>query len=155
MLSQLLTLLVYLRSTVNRERQLDVWTQATNIMDAIVQSSGMNKSRLLDEFSNNFFTIPISLRSGVWSYLWLSSARLSVARLSPFRRRSSSPLVPLSKLITLHPSYKKVLFALFEETTQAVKDSGGDKLTRIRMFRDFMSRDQHMESIGIYRVLQG
>jgi hypothetical protein len=54
MLSQLLTLLVYLRSTVNRERQLDVWTQATNIMDAIVQSSGMNKSRLLDEFSNNF-----------------------------------------------------------------------------------------------------
>ena len=93
MLSQLLTLLVYLRSTVNRERQLDVWTQATNIMDAIVQSSGMNKSRLLDEFSNNFFTISINLRSGGLSYLWLSSARLSVARLPPFRQRSSSPLL--------------------------------------------------------------
>ncbi len=47
---------------------------------------------------------------------------------------------------------RNFLFALFEKTTQAVKDFGGDKGTRIRKFRDSMSTVQHMEPAGSYRV---
>jgi hypothetical protein len=45
---------------------------------AIVQSSGMGKSRLLDEFSKHFFMIPINLRSpsaGGLSYLIAVASR--------------------------------------------------------------------------------
>jgi hypothetical protein len=66
------------------ECQLDPGNQYGRY-SSIVQSFWMGKSRLLDEFSKNFFTIPINLRyanPGGLSYHWLSSARQSaVSRL--------------------------------------------------------------------------
>ena len=59
---------------------------------------------------------------------------------SPIKAEEASSLV------------RNFLFALFEKTTQAVKDFGGDKGTRIRKFRDSMSRVRHIESAGSYRV---
>src|SRR5258708_28435745 len=47
---------------------------------------------------------------------------------------------------------RNFLFALFEKTTQAVKDFGGDKGTPSRKFRDSIARVQHIEPSGSYRV---
>ena len=108
--------------------------------------------RLLDEFSKNFFTIPINLRyvnPGGLSYHWLSSARQSaVSRLlyPPSDNEVREFLTDgtnIKKSRRRLVSHTNFLFAIFKKTTQTVKDLGGVKLTRVRKFLDFLSRDQH------------
>jgi len=51
---------------------------------SIVQSSGMGKSRLIDEFSKAYFVIPLNLRHD-------ESGRLSIRLISEFTRLITKP----------------------------------------------------------------
>lgn len=52
------------------------------------------------------------------------------------------------------PRVRNFLIALFEETAKTIAKFGENEnmTTRIRKFREFMSKDQHMESAGSERI---
>ena len=128
------------------------WTSATNT-DATVQLSSDLEQEcracgLLDEISDNFFTIRsiCALRTLegclITGYLRHASPSLRYPPSDNGVREFLTDGI-IIKAEDTSSLIRNFLFAVFENTTQAVKDLGGDKITRVRKFLDFMSRDQH------------
>jgi hypothetical protein len=123
---------------------------------SIIQSSGMGKSRLLDELSKTHFMIPINLRrdgTGGLSYVFDS--------LTFMAHQSSMIGYPppdvnvrdfLTKRVYAVPEIaallRHFLVALFDKTAETLGTMGTDTSERIKKFRDHMSRGQKMESVG-------
>lgn len=122
----------------------------------IVQSSGMGKSRLLDEFSKKHFLIPINLRkTGTRSaYHLLLSLFCSSLILLAFPPPDDS----IHSLLTKRDSYENVYFrslhfltALLEKTTKVITEDlkeADSRIMRITKFRDFMADGQTLERAG-------
>ncbi|KAI9430204.1 hypothetical protein H4582DRAFT_1820313, partial [Lactarius indigo] len=106
---------------------------------SIIQSSGMGKSRLLDEFSKSYFMIPINLRHSEGQGY------------PPADHKVRNFLTDGGRVIP-HSSAKYLmqhfLLALFDKTAVVLKEMGPTKFERIQNFRDFMSKDQSMGSAG-------
>ncbi|KAI0263025.1 hypothetical protein BC834DRAFT_331317 [Gloeopeniophorella convolvens] len=113
----------------------------------IIQSSGMGKSRLLDEFAKNHFSIPINLRG-------------------PDSEGFPPPDANVREYLTYidkdDPEYPKVsgvrmyafLLALLSHATAVVKLLGGrDRMERIALFREYMAEGHKMKSVGGRRKL--
>ncbi|KAH9019638.1 hypothetical protein EDB85DRAFT_1896565 [Lactarius pseudohatsudake] len=107
---------------------------------SIVQSSGMGKSHLLDEFSKSYFLIPINLRAStdqgyppadreVWEFLTQNDSDSSALSL-----------------------IKHFLLALFIKTKEALGCMGFTKSDQIQEFQSYMSKDQSMQSPGKNRT---
>ncbi|KAH9035048.1 hypothetical protein EDB84DRAFT_1269650, partial [Lactarius hengduanensis] len=103
---------------------------------SIVQSSGMGKSRLLDEFSKNHFLIPINLR-----------------------RKEASGFPPpddvIRNLLTQSDENGMLhfLIVLFQKTAKVITESTNVKSRseRITWFREFMAEGQTIASVGAKR----
>ncbi|KAH9178638.1 hypothetical protein EDB89DRAFT_1927631 [Lactarius sanguifluus] len=101
---------------------------------SIVQSSGMGKSRLLDEFSKNHFLIPVNLR------------RKGTSGFPPPDDAIRDLLTQIDENGMLH-----FLIVLFEKTTRVITDElkgASSRSERITKFREFMTDDQTMTSVG-------
>ncbi|KAH9175259.1 hypothetical protein EDB89DRAFT_2092796 [Lactarius sanguifluus] len=101
---------------------------------SIVQSSGMGKSRLLDEFSKNHFLIPVNLR------------RKDTTGFPP-------PDDAIRDLLTQidENGMLRFLTVLFEKTTGVITDElkgATSRSERITKFREFMTDGQTMASVG-------
>ncbi|KAH8998873.1 hypothetical protein EDB86DRAFT_3075930 [Lactarius hatsudake] len=101
---------------------------------SIVQSSGMGKSRLLDEFSKNHFLIPVNLR------------RKETTGFPP-------PDDAIRDLLTQidENGMFRFLTVLFEKTTRVITDElkgATSRSERITKFREFMTDGQTMASVG-------
>ncbi|KAH9021093.1 hypothetical protein EDB83DRAFT_2320509, partial [Lactarius deliciosus] len=103
---------------------------------SIVQSSGMGKSRLLDEFSKNFFLIPINLRASTDQGYPPADSEVR-----NFLTRHDGVHSALSLM-------QHFLLALFSRTKATLERMGSTKSGRIREFREYMSKDQTMHSSG-------
>ncbi|KAH9030051.1 hypothetical protein EDB85DRAFT_1891783 [Lactarius pseudohatsudake] len=122
---------------------------------SIVQSSGMGKSRLLDEFSKEHFLIPINLRpkDGEGFPPADDGVREFLTSNQEYQGKSRSE----SSFIRAH-YFLKALFCVTAETITKLDadytpSEGGAKRTyRIDKFREFMSNGQTMGSSGIQRV---
>ncbi|KAH9179801.1 hypothetical protein EDB89DRAFT_2238751 [Lactarius sanguifluus] len=121
------------------ELGLSSTTQPYGRYCSIIQSSGMGKSRLLDEFSKNYFMIPINLRHSEGQGY------------PPADHKVRNFLTDGGRVIP-HSSARYLiqhfLLALFDKTAVVLKKMGPTKSERIRNFRDFMSKDQSMGSAG-------
>ncbi|KAI9429233.1 hypothetical protein H4582DRAFT_2089709 [Lactarius indigo] len=106
---------------------------------SIIQSSGMGKSRLLDEFLKSYFMIPINLHHSEGQGY------------PPADHKVRNFLTDGGRVIP-HSSAKYLmqhfLLMLFDKTTEVLKKMGPTKFERIQNFRDFMSKDQSMGSAG-------
>lgn len=128
---------------------------------SIVQSSGMGKSRLLDEFARGFFTIPINLRpakSDGTSCLSLPimdhQARLFLVGFPPADVQVRDFLLGVEGTLeaSAQLAYSRAcnfLLALFKKTEETVASFNGQtKAERIKEFRKFMSDGQSMRVAG-------
>jgi hypothetical protein len=123
---------------------------------SIIQSSGMGKSRLLDELSKMHFMIPINLRGnrpGGLSYLFDSLTFMAHQssmigypppdkNVSDFLRKRVYAVPHIAALL------RHFLVALFDKTAETLGTMGTDTSERIKTFRDHMSRGQKMGSVG-------
>ncbi|KAI0267789.1 hypothetical protein BC834DRAFT_58548 [Gloeopeniophorella convolvens] len=113
----------------------------------IIQSSGMGKSRLLDEFAKNHFSIPINLRG-------------------PNSKGFPPPDANVRDYLTCidedNPEYSKVsgvrmyafLGALLSHATTVVESFGDrDRMERIALFREYMAKGHSMKNVGGRRKL--
>ncbi|KAH8990142.1 hypothetical protein EDB86DRAFT_3104146 [Lactarius hatsudake] len=101
---------------------------------SIVQSSGMGKSRLLDEFSKNHFLIPVNLR------------RKETSGFPPPDDAIRDLLTQIDENGMLH-----FLIVLFEKTTRVITDElkgASSRSERITKFREFMAQGQTMTGVG-------
>ncbi|KAH9039905.1 hypothetical protein EDB84DRAFT_1019205 [Lactarius hengduanensis] len=101
---------------------------------SIVQSSGMGKSRLLDEFSKNHFLIPVNLR------------RKETTGFPPPDDAIRDLLTQIDENGMFH-----FLIVLFEKTTRVITDElkgATSRSERITQFREFMTDGQTMASVG-------
>ncbi|KAH8992520.1 hypothetical protein EDB92DRAFT_1858291 [Lactarius akahatsu] len=101
---------------------------------SIVQSSGMGKSRLLDEFSKNHFLIPVNLR------------RKETSGFPPPDDAIRDLLTQVDENGMLH-----FLIVLFEKTTRVITNElkgATTRSTRITKFREFMTEGQTMAGVG-------
>ena len=117
----------------------------------------MGKSRLLDEFSKHFFMIPINLRSsdskGSFIPVTFRACLTCLIGYPP-------PDHIVRDFLTgggIEPQdvscrIGNFLIALLEVTKEVIPELGDDQFTRIKGFREFMSKDQHMESAGSLRI---
>ncbi|KAI0253034.1 hypothetical protein BJV78DRAFT_235120 [Lactifluus subvellereus] len=109
---------------------------------SIIQSSGMGKSRLVDEFSKNHFLIPINLREeGSQGF---PPADVAVRKfLTQFDKKDKN---------MQEKSYSRAchfLLKLFIHTKDTITTLGADnKKDRIVKFRDFMSEGQKFDEVG-------
>ncbi|KAH9009201.1 hypothetical protein EDB83DRAFT_2234923 [Lactarius deliciosus] len=120
---------------------------------SIVQSSGMGKSRLLDEFSKEHFLIPINLRpkdsEGV-----LPPADDEVREFLTNNQEYQGRNISESSYMRAH-YFLKALFCVTAETIaklDAPSEGGAKRTYHIDKFRIFMSYGQSMGSSGIQRV---
>ncbi|KAH9174011.1 hypothetical protein EDB89DRAFT_2068265 [Lactarius sanguifluus] len=135
---------------------------------SIVQSSGMGKSRLLDEFSKEHFLIPINLRpkdsESVSCPFHLHSLPNSLVRLPPAddevrefltnNQEYQGRNISESSYMRAH-YFLKALFCVTAETItklDAPSEGGAKRTYHIDKFRIFMSYGQSMGSSGIQRV---
>jgi hypothetical protein len=126
---------------------------------SIVQSSGMGKSRLLDEFARGYFMIPINLRpakSDGTSYLLLP-VMAHQTRLLGFPPADGQVRDFLSGVGETPEGSAKLaysracnfLLALFTKTKETITTLNGcNKAERIKEFREFMSDGQSMRHAG-------
>ncbi|KAI9445890.1 hypothetical protein H4582DRAFT_1901738 [Lactarius indigo] len=103
---------------------------------SIVQSSGMGKSRLLDEFSKGHFLIPMNLRASTDQGYPPADSEVR-----NFLTRRDGVNSPVSLI-------QHFLLALFNRTKETLERMDSTKSGRIREFREFMSKDQTMHSPG-------
>ncbi|KAI0302885.1 hypothetical protein B0F90DRAFT_1925030 [Multifurca ochricompacta] len=129
---------------------------------SIVQSSGMGKSRLIDELSREDFLIPINLRphdsKGLSRLLiYCLSLRNRFYRISPpdseLHQFLAGPQQDTALLAYNRASH--FLLALFEVTQDTIvnkldprSNNAPDRNYRIRAFRDLMSSGQNLKSVG-------
>ncbi|KAI9449302.1 hypothetical protein BJY52DRAFT_1227846 [Lactarius psammicola] len=109
---------------------------------SILQSSGMGKSRLLDEFSKSYFLIPLNLRASTDRGYPPADAQVR-------HFLTDSQVVSHSSVTSLLQYF---LLALFIKTKEILGDMGRTKSDRIRKFRAYMSKDQSMRSTGKNRT---
>ncbi len=119
---------------------------------SIVQSSGMGKSRLLDEFSRSFFLVPINLRpanTDGMSYL-LFPVMACQTHLLGFPPPDNQVRDFLSgPADTAFDRACNFLLTLFGKCKEAVaKFDCRDKAERVQEFRRFMSEGQSMRYVG-------
>jgi hypothetical protein len=131
---------------------------------SIVQSSGMGKSRLLDEFSKNHFLIPINLRpenSHSASILSFFLYFYGYTRLLGFPPADVAVRVFLTNYDSDDPeiqqkSYPRAchfLLSLFVHTADLVVTLGADnKDDRVVKFREYMSKGQTFVTAGTNRL---
>ncbi|KAH8983004.1 hypothetical protein EDB86DRAFT_3126111 [Lactarius hatsudake] len=107
---------------------------------SIVQSSGMGKLRLLDEFSKNFFLIPINLRASTDQGYPPADSEVR-----NFLTQHDGVHSALSLM-------QQFLLMLFSRTKATLEHMGSTKSGRIREFQEYMSKDQTMHSSGGNRL---
>jgi hypothetical protein len=122
---------------------------------SVVQSSGMGKSRLLDELSKKYFLIPINLRkspsTGVYTISPFSSITLMFLGYPP---SDDSVRDLLTKSKSAKGAYVRSLYfllVLFERTTRVITEDlkdAHDRSTCITKFREFMADGQTRRSVG-------
>jgi hypothetical protein len=123
---------------------------------SIIQSSGMGKSRLLDELSKTHFMIPINLRgdrTGGLSYLFDSLTFMAhQSSMIGYPPPDNNVREFLTKMVYAVPDIaallRHFLVALFDKTAETLGTMGTDTSERIKTFRDHMSRGQKMVSVG-------
>jgi len=128
---------------------------------SIIQSSGMGKSRLLDQFSTKYFMIPINLRdpkaqglSYLFDTLTFMTHQTPMIGYPPpdntvrnFLMRGISPREEIEPIL-LH-----FFIELFLKTAETLKSMGTtDPGKLIQEFRRHMSEGQRMESVGDDRL---
>jgi hypothetical protein len=117
----------------------------------------MGKLRLLDKFSKTFFLIPINLRGDEdrgtsWSFVFSSMvhqtcligfppADKNVRNFLTGKTKDNQGLDPAA--VVHH-----FLVALFEQVAKVLPRMGPTVSEQITHFRDFMSKDQSMASVG-------
>jgi hypothetical protein len=125
---------------------------------SILQSSGMGKSRLLDEFSKSFFLIPINLRAeGTTGSCYLitvapKACLICLIGYPPPDDDVRNFFVRGSPIQAYQ--VRSFLSALFETTAETLRRLGDDQstyYTQVARFREFMSKGQHMKSVGSNR----
>jgi hypothetical protein len=148
--------LVALLKHVDKERNKE---GAYTPFCSIVQSSGMGKSRLLDELSKEYFLIPINLREP-----GSTGAYATISPFSPITIMSLGyppPDVSVRNLLTTSKSAGDAyigslyfLLTLFERTTRVITEDlkdAPDRSTRITKFREFMTNGQNKDGVGEQR----
>ncbi|KAH8991830.1 hypothetical protein EDB83DRAFT_2534946 [Lactarius deliciosus] len=119
---------------------------------SIVQSSGMGKSRLLDEFSKEHFLIPINLRPK--DSEGFPPADDEVREFLTNNQEYQGRNISESSYMRAH-YFLKALFCVTVETIaklDAPSEGGAKRTYHIDKFRIFMSYGQSMGSSGIQRV---
>ncbi|KAI9452701.1 hypothetical protein BJY52DRAFT_1225998 [Lactarius psammicola] len=96
---------------------------------SILQSSGMGKSRLLDEFSKSYFLIPLNLCASTDQGYPPADAQVR-------HFLTDSQVVSHSSVTSLLQYF---LLALFIKTKEILRDMGRTKSDRIRKFRAYMT----------------
>jgi hypothetical protein len=128
---------------------------------SIIQSSGMGKSRLLDELSRKHFMIPINLRDSETRGLsYLFDSLTFMAHQTPmigYPPPDNNVRDFLTKRVyeqcEIVPLIRSFLVELFIKTTEILKTMMGTSTEeRINNFRDHMSRGQKMGSVGNDRL---
>jgi hypothetical protein len=123
---------------------------------SIVQSSGMGKSRLVDQFAKTNFLIPLNLREGIANE---GVSSFSIMTSSPMFIGFPPPDNVIRDLLTrpgndenkIYPRMLHFLFELFEKTSRVIADDLGEVMTRsqrIIAFRDFMTNGQNADGAG-------
>lgn len=109
---------------------------------SIVQSSGMGKSRLLDEFARGHFVIPINLRPAMSDGFPPADGEVRDFLLSVTDALEVSADSAYSRACNL-------FLALFNKTEETIASfNGRTKAERIKEFRTFMSDGQSMRVAG-------
>ncbi|KAH9977335.1 hypothetical protein BGW80DRAFT_1288680 [Lactifluus volemus] len=113
---------------------------------SIIQSSGMGKSCLLDEFSKLHFVIPVNLRASTSGYPPPDVAVRDF--LTPFNNRYEDE----HWQETSYSRASHFLFSLFIHTKDVVVRFGAEeKKDCVKRFREFMSKGQRFGHVGYNR----
>ena len=127
---------------------------------SIVQSSGMGKSRLLDEFSRTNFLIPVNLRKEGTEGTYDPSILPLVWPITPMFPGFPPPDDAIRNLLTktgsndtntIYSLMLHFLIVLFEETESVITEGlkgARNRSRRITKFREFMTAGQTMSSVG-------
>jgi hypothetical protein len=121
---------------------------------SIVQSSGMGKSRLVDEFSKDHFLIPINLRkqgAGGASHRFCFTFMVCYTRHLGFPPPDGAARQFLLSFDN-QSSYRYFLLSLFIHTKKKILDLGASsKKDLIFQFREYMTKGQTFGGVGIER----
>jgi hypothetical protein len=125
---------------------------------SIVQSSGMGKSRLVDEFSKDHFLIPINLREEVtrgasrpfcFTFMVFYTRHLGFPPADDAVRNFLTPCDTEEMQGQFYSRACHFLLSLFKHTKNKIISLGGNnRKDRIMRFREYMTKGQTFGRVG-------